>query len=241
MTKTFYEILAEKEDEFVYHIYSTANIHDPEICAKIRISLLPYKIKSMECESYKPLSKNNDMFPNEPNSPTYAIKVITGHPITKGFLSTLAMDAHIHVSHLKIIPESDIDLINKPKEVSSDDAQKLVGTKRLGNFIKELQKERNTRDEMKITREVYECFFTTQRGLEIVVGKPMKKGYYMIEAFIDDGKKYFKAEGPFLTRPDGNPFFDRFKVKNPKIVHESENSRLHSLVVLVESFDQTKK
>lgn len=233
MTKTFHEILAEKEDEFIYRIHSTADIHDPELCAKIHLSLLPYKIKSMDCETYKPLRKNNEMFPDEPNSPTYTIKVITGHPLTKGFLMTLAMDAHIHQSHLKIEPDKAEDP-DTQVEVSKDDAQSLVGTKRIGSFIKELKKERDKRDEMTVKREVYENFYTTHRGLEVVLKKPFMKGYYLVEAYKEDGKKYFNAEGPFEVRPEGNLYIDRFNAGTPKIVSETNNGGLCGVKVLVE-------
>lgn len=234
MTKTFHEILAEKDDEHVYYIHSTADIHNPALFEKIKISLLPYEIKSIECESYKPLSKSNTLFPDEPNSPTYTIKVTTRYPVTKGFLSILAMDAHIHVSHLKIDPDTVVDPVNYPEEISKEESQKTVGTKRIAEFIKELQQDRKERQDMSWEREVYESFYTTHRSLERVLHKPLRKGYYMVEAYTEGGKKYFQAQGPFPSRPEENPYHDRIQAVNPQIVSESTENGQWAIQVLVE-------
>src|SRR5271170_1616658 len=124
MNKTFTEILAEQDEEFVYHIISTADIHNPERFSRVRYALLPYQIKSIEADSYLPWSKGNKKFPAEPNSPTYTIKLVTGLPVDcRSVIQTLAMATHIHVSHLMIEPENgecEVDLVKKPEEVGTE-------------------------------------------------------------------------------------------------------------------------
>jgi hypothetical protein len=235
MAKTFWEILAEADDEYVYYIHSTAPIHRPDMFEKVKLSLMPYEIKSIECESYKPLTKANTMFPEEPNTPTFTIKVVTRYPLTKGFLSTLAMDAHIHIAHLKITPDKTLEPMNEPEEVPSKDAQSLVGNKRIAEFIKELQADRKARDDMSWNREVYESFYTTHLGLESAIKKPLKKGYYIVETFQEGGKHYLRAEGPFDSRPEGNAYHDRIRTVNPQIISETMNGGLYGVQVLVEN------
>ena len=237
MAKTFWEILAESDDEYVYYIHSTANIHHSDLFERVKLALLPYEIKSLETDGYKPLSKDNKLFPDEMNSPTYTIKAITRYPLTKGFASALAMETHIHISHLRIDPDKVVDPINEPEEVPSKEAQSLVGTKRIGEFIKELQQDRKAREEMTFKREVYECFYTTHLGLERVVNHPLRKGYYIVETSQEDGRKYIRAEGPFDSRPTENLYHDRIKTVNPQVVAETTAGGLYGVKVLVEDFE----
>lgn len=234
MTKSFYEILAEKDTEHKYTIHSTANIHHPDICERIKISLLPYEIKEFDCGGYKPLSKDNEMFPDELNSPTYSIKVVTRYPLTKGFLAILAMDSRIHISHLKITGEEAVEPVNGPEEISSKDAQSHVGDKRIAAFFQELKKDRKAREDMTWKREVYESFYTTHKGLEKIVNKPLRNGYYMVEAYEEDGNKYIRAEGPFDSRPTNNTYYDKLKAINPQVIAENTNGGTYGVQVLVE-------
>lgn len=237
MTKTFREILAERDDEFTYYVRSTANIHDPEIFERIRLAWLPYVIKSFETDAYKPLSRDNKMFPEQPNSPTFTIKVVTGLPIPKKHIETMALDARIHISHLRIDPDGDLELVNEPNEVASAEAQNLVGHKRIGEFIRELQADRKKREEMSSSREVYESFCTTHRGLEDVLKKPLRKGYYMVEAYREDGKTYLRAEGPFEVRPEDRNYHDRIRAKNPQVIAEGKTGSMYGVQILIEGVE----
>src|ERR1044071_196419 len=220
MTKTFREILAEKDDEYTYFVRSTADIHNPKLFDRIEMSFMPYRIKSIERDSYRPISRDNKSFPDEPNSATYSIKLITGLKVPKEFIHTLAPDVHIHMSHLKIEGDQDVELVNQPGTVSSTDSQSLVGQKRIGDFVKELQAERKQRMKDTTEREVYESFYTTHRGIQDVTKKPVRNGYYMVETFRQNGKTYLKAEGPFEARPAGNDYSDRIQSVWSKIVAE---------------------
>lgn len=231
--KTFFELLAEKDDEFTHYLRSTADIHHPELFERVRLSFMPFRVKSIEPDSYRPISRDNPDFPDEPNSPTYSIKIVTGLPLTPKFLEGLAMEAHIHIAHLKLEGEDDHELVNKPVEVQSSDAQNLVGQKRLGEFVRELEADRKKRMGMTTERKVYESFSTTHRGLEGVVKKPMRKGYYMIEAYHEDGRGYLSAKGPFPSRPEGN-YHDRIIVNNPRIVAEQSTSESYNAQIAVE-------
>jgi hypothetical protein len=238
MNKTFREILAEKDDEYTYTVRSTADIHDGERCERIRMTFMPYQIKSIESDGYTPLCKENKWFPDEPNSPTYAVKIVTGLPIQKeGFIQTLAMMLHIHEAHLDIEGEEDIetDIVNGPELIDKEFSQSLVGQKRIGEFVRELQTDRKDREKNTITREVYECYFTTHRGLENLTKKSFRNGYYMIETYKDNHKLQLRAEGPFRNRPDGNQYRDHIGVNNPKLISESDIGGVSKVVMLIDS------
>lgn len=235
--KTFREILAEKDEEFTYHIKSTADIHRPELFERVRHALMPYRIKSITAEGYMPITKDNKTFPDQPNSPTYVIKVITGLPIdTKSALEMVAMTCHIHIAHLYMAPEDDVAsyLSGKPVEVDSTTSQLLVGTKRIDAFMQELQKDRKEREKKAITREVYESFFTTHRALASVVKKPLRNGYYMVEMIQEGDDRFMRSEGPFETRPDGNPYRDHTGIRSAKIVSETDAGDMYGVEVMVE-------
>ncbi len=227
-------MIAERDEEHVYHVHSTNDIHDPDRRERVRLEFMPFEIKSFECESYKPLSKINTMFPEEPYSPIFTIKVITRYPLTKGFLETLAWAVRVDISHLRIEGEHGYDPVNKPEEVSSSDSQKLVGTKRIADFIKELQDDRKNRKEMSWTREVYEAFFTTHRGLQNLVETPIRNGYYAVEAYREDGKKYLHAKGPFINRSEESPYQDRIYVQKSNVISEVTNDGLYDVNILIE-------
>ncbi len=234
MAKTFRELLAEKDDEFTYYVRSTADIHRPELFERVRHAFLPYRVISCDIDSYKPISRNNKSFPDEPNSPTYSIKVVTGLKVPKEHIQTLAMTVHIHMAHLKIEGDQDVELMNNPEAVTSTIAQALVGQKRIAEFVRELQADKRKRMKDTTEREVYESFYTTHRGLEDVVKKPIRKGYYLIEAFREDGKNYLIAEGPYGSRPEGNEYCDRIKVAGSQIVAEGTAGDKYGVQVLIE-------
>lgn len=237
MTMTFREILAEKDDEYTYHVRSTVDIHNPERFERVRMTLMPFQVKTISADGYTPFTKDNKIFPNEPNSPTFTIKVVTGLPVdTKSVLQTMAMMCHIHQSHLRMTPEDDVqsELPGKPHETDKTTAQSLVGHKRIGEFMRELQSDRKEREAKVITREVYESFFTTHRALESVVKKPIRKGYYMVEMCQDGDQTVMRAKGPFGNRPDGNPYRDRIDVKG-SLIYEDTYRDMYNVHVLVEA------
>lgn len=237
MAKTFWEILAESDDEYTYYIHSVANIHHAELFERVKIALMPYEIKSLECDSYKPYSKDNKQFPDQMNQPTYTIKAVTRYPLTKGFASALAMETHIHISHLKIDPDKTLDPVNEPEEVSSKEAQSLVGTKRIAEFIKELQQDRKDREGMTTKREVYESFYTTHLGLEKVVSKPLRKGYYLVETYRENDTNFLRAEGPFDSRPTENLYHDRIRTTNAQVVTETSAGGIYGVKVQLDAFE----
>lgn len=228
MTKTFREILAEKDDEFVYYVRSTADIHLPELFERIRLSLIPYRIKSFEKDSYKPVGKENKYFPDDPHAPSYSIRAVTGLKIPKGFTAALAMDANIHVSHMRLDGEG-VDL-NDPEP--TQDAQRLVGTKRIADFIGELQADRKTRKEATTTREVYESFCTTHRGIADILKKPLRNGYYTVEAFRQAENDYLMIKGPLASRPHLE-YRDRIAVV-ANVVSESITGGVYNGKLLIE-------
>src|SRR6185437_10738391 len=97
------EFLAEADEEFSYTIRSTADIHRPETFARVRLGLTGYRIIDFEAGKYTPLQKQNDMFPDEPNSACWEIKVVTGLPLDlKSAVMMVANHARIHQAHIRI-------------------------------------------------------------------------------------------------------------------------------------------
>lgn len=237
MRKSFYEVLAEQDEEFTYYVKSTYDIQQPEYFERVKHALLPWRIKEIKPDGHTPYSRDNKTFPDWPNTATFSIKVVTGLPIdTKKTLETVAMVCHIHISHLKMLPEDDVqsELVGKPVEVDKTTAQLLVGSKRIGEFMHELKKDRAEREKKGITREVYESFFTTHLALENLLKKPIRNGYYMVEMSHEGTDTYMRAEGPYEARTDGNPYRDSIGVAGAKIVSEDASGALYGVQALVE-------
>ena len=102
--KTFREILAEQDDEFVYLVKSTADIHDPLVFAKVKLALTGFKIRAIMVDQYRPLQKDNPDFPAEPNSALYVVKVTTALPVVGGE-QLIAIHARINQAQLLVLPE----------------------------------------------------------------------------------------------------------------------------------------
>jgi hypothetical protein len=207
------------------------DIHHPELFERLRIGLLPFRIKSIETDSYRPIGRENKYFPDDPHAPTYSVKVITGLKVPKGFVASLAMEAHIHVSHLRIDGDGDVELVNKPEEVS--DVQRLVGSKRIADFIGELKADRKQREQNTTRREVYESYCTTHRGVEDLVKKPIRKGYYMVESYNLGGRDFLTAHGPLTDRPTLE-YRDRISVAAVGPAQESSSAELYTVTLAVE-------
>lgn len=237
MIKSFHEILAEKDEDFTYYVKSTVDIHQPEYFERVKHALLPWRIKEIRPDGHTPISRDNRTFPHWPNTATYTVKVVTGLPVdTKKTLELVAMVCHIHISHLKMVPDDDVEseLVGKPIEVDSGTSQSLVGTKRIGEFMRELKKDRAEREQKAVTREVYESFYTTHRALENVLKKPIRKGYYVVEMGRQDDSLYLRAEGPYKDRTDEEAYRDTIEVGSAEIVSEDDSTDHYGVHALIE-------
>ncbi len=90
MSKTFRAILAETDQEFVYHIKSTRHLHDDEIFGQLQIGLLGYDLRSLERMSYNPLAAVEPMFHPRNDEPgmdkIFHVKAVLGTEVPNGVL-----------------------------------------------------------------------------------------------------------------------------------------------------------
>lgn len=214
--KTLREILTEKDDEFEYVLKSTADIHTPEMISMIKMALGGFKIRDIEVDSYKPISKDNGEFPNEPNAAVFSLKIVTGFPALKGE-DLIAMFTRIHVSHLKLVPTKKPADLKEPDEYKpittndfhdatpdnkKEDVQDTVGGLRIADFMRELKGARKEREENKREREVYESFVTSHIALEHDLRRPFRKGFYIAEMTGKGSEIVLSLDGPFQYKPD---------------------------------------
>ena len=90
MSRTFRALLAEKDEEYVYHIKSTRHLHDDELFGNLQIALLGYDLRSLERVSYNPLAAVEPMFHPRNDEPgldkIFHVKVILGTDVDNGVL-----------------------------------------------------------------------------------------------------------------------------------------------------------
>ncbi len=90
MAKSFRALIAEQDEEYVYHIKSTRHLHDDDIFDKLQIGMLGYDLRSLERVSYHPLAAVEPMF-NPSNDETglgkiFHVRVVLGTDIDNGVL-----------------------------------------------------------------------------------------------------------------------------------------------------------
>lgn len=90
MAQSFRALLAEQDEEFVFHIKSTRHLHDDDIFDRLRIGMLGYDLRKMEREKYDPLAAVEPMF-RPRNDPAgldkiYHVKVTLGTDVDSAVL-----------------------------------------------------------------------------------------------------------------------------------------------------------
>jgi len=90
MSRSFRAILAEQDQEYVYHIKSTRHLHDDDIFDKLQVGLLGYDLRSLERVSYNPLAAVEPMFRPYNDEPgldkIFHVKAILGTDQDNGVL-----------------------------------------------------------------------------------------------------------------------------------------------------------
>ena len=223
MSKTFRSILAEQDTEYTYLVKSIYNIHEPDVMDQVRLALLPYDLRDIEKDYYKPIDKDNKDFPGVPNSPCYALKAVLGlqpqeddDAVQKVALFTRINDEHIVVHERGKKPDSEDNsdsdekdgnykaLTGTAKDFSSSldhehkDAQSEVGDKRITNLVKELEKERKEREKQskEVKPKLKESFCTSHIALNQIENK-WKRGFYVVERVNDE----LQITGPWEKQP----------------------------------------
>lgn len=229
MRKTFRAILVEQEEEHVYLIKSIKNIHDDEIMGKITLALTPHKLIELKKDFFKPIRQNNDEFPNFQNTPTYCLKATLGLEVSgKTIVQNIATFANIFDEYLsagkkgeKEETETDIDMEEGKEDASN---QNHVGDKRVGDFMRELKKAREEQAKQNdIEVDVYESFATSHHGVSRMVGKPVRKGFYVVEHVDRDNRKIALVTGPFSKAPVNYDFEADVEPRGFNVVRESQD------------------
>ena len=178
MAQTFRAILAENDEEFVYHIKSTRHLHDDDIFGKLQIGLLGYDLRSLERMSYNPLAAVEPMFHPRNDEPgldkIFHVKAILGTDVANGVLrQKVAYFTDINWKYLVVHKDGekmeDADKLDlDPEETGGDyrslakhamywDAspddvdnktQQHVGDQRIDAFMRELETDRKDREEL---------------------------------------------------------------------------------------------
>lgn len=90
MAQSFQAIIAEQDDEFVYHVKSTRHLHDDDIFGRLQIGMLGYDLRSLERVSYDPLAAVEPMFNPSNDAPgldkIFHVRVVLGTDIPNGVL-----------------------------------------------------------------------------------------------------------------------------------------------------------
>ena len=231
MNTSFRAILAENDEEHVYYIKSTRNIHKDEMLDQIRLALLPFDLRHIEKAGWNPMAeKDHSMFPADwPGGAVYSVKATVGlemdnyRAIQKVALFTHINDEYLFVhkqgeSEERMDNEDDEDepatadykslALNAEKWDASPDklaidakAQDYAGTKRIDDFMKELEIDRTSREGSVKEPKIYEAFVTSHLALrDVNGGTTPKKGFYLIERYEDDNS-IMHISGPFQHKP----------------------------------------
>ena len=230
MNTSFRAILAEKDEEFVYYIKSTRNIHKDDVLDQVRLALLPFDLRSIEKAGWNPMSeKGNLMFPEEgPLGPIYSLKATVGIEMdNERAIQKIALFTHINDQYLFVHQpgESQDRMDNEDEDepvtvgykalshgavkwdASTDrnavdpKAQDYAGQKRIDNFMRELETDRTAREGSIKAPKIYEAFVTSHMALrDVNGGETPKKGFYLVERFRDD-TSIMHISGPFHHQP----------------------------------------
>jgi hypothetical protein len=219
MTKSFRQLIVENEKEYCYIIKSTEDILCAERLALIKLAATPHQCFKVEADHKIPAERFNKDFPKYPNSPTYTVRVYIGLPCNpsvleqeiKTRLNFRTGDLKVEQEGAKKEAEHDDAYMTTPGNTSGSDTfrhdvdgdpQKLVGMGRLGDFIKEIEKDRAEAIEYTEEREIYESFVVPYEGLAKILGESVRPGFYYVERSQND----LQIDGPFNVCPYGFKF-----------------------------------
>lgn len=222
MKKSFHAFLIEQETEHTYKVMSVANIHDPEVMGRIGLAFAPYKLLEIEKDFFKPIRKENTEFPNHPDSACYCVKVIIATKVSPAVLvQAVCLLTKIRDQNLKVTGDAPEEEVKAEEKTEEKDAQADVGERRLGDFMRELEQARKEPEEVE-TPKIEENFTINHGALETVLGRAVRRGYYLVEGSWDN-----KAiiSGPFKKAPV-NYVFEEGLNPNMKLLSEGRRGDL---------------
>jgi hypothetical protein len=241
MTQTFRAILAEKDQEFVYHIKSTRPLHDDDVFGNLQISLLGYDLRSLERMSYNPLAVNPMFGPNSDTPDNiFHVKVLLGTEVDNGELrQKIAYFTNIHWKYLVVhkdgekMEDADMEDVdpamtggtyktlamnaakwNATTDAVDNDTQQHVGHERIASFMKELEADRKDREALTIDREVEPNLFeafVTSHNALRDVFGNTAPKGFYLIERTEDDQSILNIQGPFTKQPTNYPFIANMK------------------------------
>lgn len=233
LKKSLYGLVLENEKEYTYYIKSVENLFTDEMISYIGLALAPYQLREIERDIYKPFATE---FKDYPNYPLYIVKVVTGLKVPEYANSELALYTSVNQHLIKVDTKRDNPAKDEPIEIEVDTdnsnykpltnttgnfdgsvdyevdgMQQEVGTKRIDAFMKELRDEKKNR-----AIKTFEDFVTTNRVVETLTGKAVRKGFYVVESTNGN----ISIEGPFAEQPCNMPFHTSLKATAGKVISE---------------------
>lgn len=242
MGKSFRAMLVENDQEYTYNIRSIRNIHDSDVMDFIRLALLPWDLRKISKGTYiPPLASKGNGFVVEPWAGVYTLKVVLGiePPDNNTAVQKIALFTHINDEYLHVYKEgeSENQMDNSDDDPSpSEDyktlaqnakdwnatpdnvvnADNLTGNKRLGDFLRELEKERKEREDYinqyDVEPVLKEAFVTSHIALKEATGQSRLKGFYLVERF-EENSNILHINGPYKNLPDSHPFLPEINKK----------------------------
>lgn len=204
MKKSFHALMIESVQDHTYYVKSISNIHDEEKLERIALALTPHELIEIKPDGFQPIAQHNELFPKFANTPTYTLKVVLGMEVNPTqAVQSIAMFANIDDEYLVMMKKGDKpgtdEEIETGEEVTDSESQNMAGEKRIGAFLKDLEDDRKKRGDGKV-RDVYESFCVPYTVVSKTLGRPMHRGFYIVEQF-GDSPGVGTMTGPFRKQP----------------------------------------
>lgn len=244
MGKTLQQLITENDQEFTVHVCSVVNIQDAEVMDFIRLALLPFDLREIKSDGYKPMG--DDAFLGYESFPVYTVTVKLGLDLSnekaEERIATLThIDKDQFIVHhegesLKKAEDDNSDDsaegpgdAGEPEAMGTDQAQKLAGTKRIDDFLKELEADRKERDKEVPDFKVEEAFCTSHIALKAFHSNVLApRGFYVVEREeTGDAESALHISGPFEAMPDNYPLVPTLShtgIETIKVMKESHGT-----------------
>jgi hypothetical protein len=240
--KSFHVLLAENDEEYTYCVRTCVDLDKRDILSGIEMAFLPHQIRAFEVQRTLPISKENKYFPSEENCPTYGINVTVGLKIDpEVILQEIILQTGLYRETVVVFEEgqephkqaqenktggeykpitgSTLFDATPDEGMIDEKAQETVGTKRVENFMRELERERKERIKLKHpNKETAYC--TTHLVAGALLGEGVRKGYYV----VTEATNGLEVAGPFNKAPSNYKFTESVKVPGgPRTVSRKGN------------------
>ena len=190
MDKSLLEYMSEEDEEYNITIKSVKDIG--RISGLLRLALIRYDLRELGEITHSPTAES-DVFPDCGPCRVYSVDAKIGRCPRSGVddvVRNLSVELNIPERQLYVeadFPEADdaedVDSEEDPlllrdivKDETQDDNQKLVGQRRVTDYMDEFARKRDARDEMK--KKKMSRVLATHKAVKDILGESVPKGYY---------------------------------------------------------------